>query len=483
MRSLLLAVVVAACLGCSMAQAALLSSPMVTDAELRDFYKGLETTPGYGPIWTQLGRDFPAELKTFSLDAIRRFKVGDLEGAKSSLSANLRRFLADNTAVIGRASDADLVRLNAASLQLARLAQARNTQVCATFVTTGLQDPDLLATSEAERAAVLQRGLAILQAIKSGRDAPVARAALTSEQTSPLLARLKSLPNGKTLADLFSGRAALQDQPAPLQCAYGVALLDAVSRAPADVQGRVVAVLFFRMGGDYASASQKGDFSRPARAVLDELEADPQAGASFKLMEDVFPAQMMAITEDARVAGQQGGVTAFQKSFTTGYRVLVDAHRSDTNRAPDADLVRLSVALAKMYRVIQAEGEERCAMYAMQGVAPPEPYSPAMTYASLEVQKRVVEAITDARKSPTDRSGLQPEDLQQLAAEMLKAKVSPEIVNALSQHGLNKLDMHSQCEGTTAVMEAIGRLPPDAAARWMATIFQAAGELKSKSAV
>jgi hypothetical protein len=287
---------------------------------------------------------------------------------------------------------------------------------------------------------------------------------------------MKDDSQGETFVAILLGKAALSAQTPAVQCAYGVNLMHTIQQLPAEAGGRIMAVVMARVGGDHSDdlKSDSAAFDMTDRQLLDQMESNPEAGPAIKLLDQAFPDEMTALAAKFREAARTRGVNAGIEVMQSGVAELTQAHRGEAIAAPDADIVRIAAGTAKLYRALEAEDETDCATYSVKGTPLPEPLPARSQAAAQDLGVSMIQAIADGRRSASQRADATAADFQLMIGEMKRGKAPPADIKAFAARKLEAATPHVQCDATAAMLEALGRLPPDVAARMMATILDRA---------
>jgi len=193
--------------------------------------------------------------------------------------------------------------------------------------------------------------------------------------------------------------------------------------------------------------------------------ADPDYRVYLQAFKESFPAEYAAFlqqtTEDAKA-----GLPADQAKARGFQRVnqLVEQHRRDLTRAPDAALLTHLKAEAA---VLDALDDTECARLFVTGAANPAvELTPERKRSFAQFTAATMRAERAGIDAPVQRSATpSTTDVQALAAGIQRRGVTPAQVQAFSTGGLAALSTAEQCTVGRHVLAAVATMPPASAAR------------------
>lgn len=430
-------------------------------AETPPVFERMKQDPADGAFWRLFDAAFPVEgarLVEQSLDA-----DGTPRDA-AEFGRRIVQLMNDNLHHMSRAPAADLLayaRTNAAYL---RALQAEDPVLCGRAAMQGLSPDDVGPASADDESEAMT--LAIYEGIAAGRRAPVRHGPVSAADIQALE---KAMAAGG--ADPAVLATLTEAQPA-VQCAGGVAMMEAVGRMPPEAGARFMAAIVGRLGGEPAAGmALKGeDLDRPIAEHVAELAA---ASEAFRLLNQEFPrsaeAAMTAMVERLRQTGDGEAAAAVMSEH-----VMAMVHRAapDVARADDASLKAVALALADYYAVLQSEDPVQCGAVAMGTGQARQPFSPALAHAGEGNITAMVRALVAGRRAPVERGEVTEEDGRLLRETMLRKGVSPALVAAILDGGLDEAPPADQCAATLGMMRAAADLPDPAAGRVIALLMK-----------
>jgi hypothetical protein len=463
---------IAACLMLATAPAAH-AAPAGEAEAAKSFAAELAKDPLWGVVWKTLERDFPEEaegLYAFAVQRSARAATGD--ELALAFAQRLSRFIQENAVTMARAPDGELRAFAASSAEMYRVLRRQSAEACAAaaYGAPTTMDADM---SPEELRASRDRLLVMLQGIKAGRTSPVDRAAAGKAEVDMMLAGMKALGASDALIKAANGPQGLDAASAETKCEGAILMMDALARMPGPEAGRFLSVILRRLGGDPTSFidAAQDKFDKPVRFYLDEMQAHPEAGPSWKLLEAGFPEETMALATRFVEALRRGAAQEALDGLKVDSQGLIETNQMWVAKAPDAKLQAFAKAMAAYYHALRRDNADRCALFAMQGVTPPEPFTEPVARAAIAMDHATLDAIVAGRRAPVEWGDPTAEDRRLYVAQLKRNGVSPVLLAALSGPGLVGLSPHQQCDGTIAMLDAIAALPAESSARMIVQVF------------
>ncbi len=426
----------------------------------RAFMILLEQGPG-GDRWRLYERVFPTESKALASDIARKLNNGASPKAAAAEMRERTDALVRNAAKFGQfASDDQLRAVALRQADLLDVLKQEDPKACAAFARlSGLGAINMLSPKAARAGEAMF--VAQMEAIRGGRDHPVARdAGLRTEDFVQLnqLARALGAPQAGLDGALNGTLNAMSEE---VRCDTGVGMMRAVATVQSDAGPRYVAAIL----GNAQGATARGEMTAAQAKALMETESD--AGPAFKRFEQAYPDESQAMLENLarRTRAGGGGVAAVVEEVQV---LLRSSHAM--SRASDGALVAYARTQADVMDVFQMRDAEACGTMLTAGRPPSTTtadLNPAMTAGSVAV----FDLLVAAKTAPSVHGPVSRGDLDYILSALVKAGMAPDKARATLELGVAALPNAERCAAQGALLRAVSTAPLPVAGRILAAMF------------